>query len=148
MLIWGLGTTRSAQKLHKLLQKTKRDHVVRMMGLKRRVDQHGNYEAWLEYHIRPYRAAKIAINNCEPGIAPMLKARCLSFIGHVARFGQGGRDLHFVKRVLLWRCLSWWGLQHDFNETIDDEALHFPRLPKHPEGRGLGLSNRGVVRNA
>ena len=55
----------------------------------------------------------------------MLKARRLSFIGHVARFGQGDRDLHLVKRVLLWRCVSWWRLQHDFNETLDVEALRF-----------------------
>ena len=91
-LIWGLETTRSAQKPQKLLQQTQRDHVVRMMGLKRRVDQHGNYETWLEYHVRRYRAAKIAINSCGSDIVSMLKARRLSFIGHVARFGQGDRD--------------------------------------------------------
>ena len=119
-LLWGSATTRTAKRPHKVLQKPQRDHVVKMMALKRGVDEFGNYEPWLEYHIRRYRAAKIAINSNGANIVQMLKVKKLSCVGHAVRMGFEDKPQHLAKRVLIRRCLIWWRDQQQFNQELEE----------------------------
>jgi hypothetical protein len=119
-MLWGLETTRSSVQCNKILQQAQRFQVAKMMGIKRRKYESGALEEWLEWHIRRMREAKRVIRECGVDIVEIMKARKTSYAAHIARFGLAGKELHLVKRVLLWRSLAWWREQQSYNDKIED----------------------------
>ena len=117
-MLWGLESTRSHKTTHKNLIRTRRQQVVRMMGIKRRVFEGGVVEDWIVWHKRRYREAKQVITSCDIDIIKILKARRISFAGHVIRFGLEPKETHIVKFILLWRSLEWWNHQRCHNKTL------------------------------
>ena len=117
-MLWGLESTRSHNTTHKILIRAQRQQVVRMMGIKGRVFEGGIVEDWIDWHRRRYREAKRVIASCDIDIITILKARRMSFAGHVIRFGLHPKETHIVKFILLWRCLEWWNHQKRHNKTI------------------------------
>ena len=132
-LTWGLETTRSSKTNHKILQQTQRMQVVKMMGLKRKKYDGGILEEWLEWHIRRFHEAKRLIEQCKADIVQYLKHKREHFVDHIKRFGTAGKEEHIVKHILLWRSLTWWRIQQEFNDTLPDhdQFLH-PQIFGHP----------------
>ena len=123
-LTWCLETTRPNKAAEEFCQHVQRLQFVAMLGIKRR-SHTGILEPWLDYHIRRFRAAKQTIEDHKADIRHILKAKRLSYAGHVARFGLGDRETHLIKNLLCFRSLAWWRLQQ---RAIDNGSSDF----RHP----------------
>ena len=138
-LLWGLQTTRSQNKAsayHKLLFAQKLQ-IRKMMGSKRKINDEGAAEKWLDYHIRTLRKALDVINDAGLNIHCKLQNLKESWAGHIARFGNEGKDPHLLKSLIAFRCNAWWGHQSFYNKVGWQVIKHAPQLgrPKRWEGQ-------------
>ena len=137
-LIWGLQTLRSQEKskTFRSLLTCQKQQVRKMMKVKRRVQEDGSYEPWLDWHVRSFHAAGNAIRNAGLDLAEHFLCLRRSWAGHLCRLGTKSGEQHPVKHILLWRPLSWWRLQQAYNQCGQNAIFHPPGwgYPKRWEG--------------
>ena len=122
-LLWGLQTTRHTSLFVQRLHTTQKYMVRKMMHVKRRPLSPGRLEPWVDWQVRSLREAATAIANNDMIIGQTLHNLRNSWAGHIARFGFEGRDRHYLKYLILWRCRGWWEWQKLFNHLPGNE--HF-----------------------
>ena len=105
-----LGDYSRFKKNIQVARRTQRHMLFKMLGRKRRpIGQ--ELEKWSDYFIRVAREIKVLVKNYKIDIQTLLRAKKLSFAGHVSRFSLEGRETHLLKMLVLWRSNHWWSFQ-------------------------------------
>jgi hypothetical protein len=115
-LLWGLQTTRHTSAYVHRLASTQKMMIRKMIRIKRQPMGRGRLEPWVDWQVRSLRIAADIIGREGMSIGNTLHELRLSWAGHIARFGLGGKDSHLLKVLLLWRNRDWWQLTQIFND--------------------------------
>ncbi|CAE8715187.1 unnamed protein product [Polarella glacialis] len=108
-LLWGLQTIRQHKTIDRRLRTTQLLMFRKMRGMGRNMSNEN--ETWLAWQKRTFRELARWVDGSGTCVVPVLNKSKLSWVRHLARFGCGVREIHVVKRLLLWRPLSWWRKQ-------------------------------------
>ena len=129
-LTWCLATTRHDEHLSQRLAVTQRLMVRKMLKIKRRPmsNSSATREPWLDWQRRSLRQAGHIVMQHNMGVGNCLFDSRNSWAGHVGRFGCGGRPIHLVKQLFIWRNLAWWRFQQMYNDLGLNEVRHPPRI--------------------
>ena len=111
-----------------------------LFGLKRRpqiVDEHGvaiTWEPWVDYLKRSYSTARQHVDRLHLWMRQLCYRERLNWAQHIARTGQGPKEMHLVTPLIAWRNRWWWEEQKVWNLIGVQPLNHiFPFKPSRWE---------------